>query len=337
MTAEQTRDPAPRDPARGHRILVCLDRTPDSEASLFPALSLARTLNSAVTLAHVLEPREPHQRAHATDVLDWEISRLEGRAYLEQIRKSAEASLGRSIDTRLEQGRPAERIVDLERELGVDLTFLGSNAGAGLAHLGGTAQQLLATMHGSLYLAHARPNASAAPPLRILVPLDGSIRTESVLPLAARIAHANRAELLLVNVVREPIANAFMRAGDGLDLARQLATELESAATRYLHRLSEQLASEVASVRTLVVRHANEPQCILDVSNSEHIDLLVLSAHGAGCDPARSFGGVASVLLMRSTVPILVLQDLPEQDAQRKNAAADVGVPLRARFSAEGA
>ncbi len=318
---------------RGHNVLVCLDRSPFSEACLPYAVSLANTFGSTVTLLHVMQPRSEHPGPQTTLALGWEISRQEAQGYLERLEKEASAALGRSVEVRLEQGRPAERIVDVAREIGADLIVLASHGEGGVTEtLGSTAQQVLAAVRGSLLIVHSSSTTPRMGVLkRILVPLDGSLRTESVLPIVARIADACGAEILLAHIVEEPVQTEVLRAPEDLKLAHELATRLEASAKLYLEGLRDQVPRDVASVRTLVVRHPNERQCLLEIAKRERIDLVVLSAHGAACDPARSFGSVTAHLATHGMVPILVLQDVPECE-QHRNEDTDDAPPLRASF-----
>jgi nucleotide-binding universal stress UspA family protein len=323
------------------RILVCLDRSPFSEVCLPYAVCISRTFGSALTLLHVLEAQHersgPRSGPHSTDAVGWEISRREAHEYLEGIERQAMEQCGQRVDVRLEQGRPAERILALARELGTDLTVLGSHgeSGVGAWSLGSTVQQVLAVTGGSVLVARSSsPAPSSVCPTRILVPLDGSPRTESVLPTAARIAQANGAELVLAHVVDEPQATAVCAAED-LELARELAAHLESRARGYLDRLRDQLAREGASVRTVVIRRMDGRRALLELIQKEGIDLVVLSAHGATCNATQPFGSVTAYLLAHSTVPLLVLQDLPEPELQRVGNVVDeeVAPPLRASFA----
>jgi nucleotide-binding universal stress UspA family protein len=316
-----------------------MDRSPFSDACLPHAISLAKVFGSALTLVHVMQPRHESTGPGTTDALCWEISRQEVRAYLERLEKEATLALGHPVDVRLEQGHPAERIVALAREIGADLIVLGSHGEGGVTpwNLGSTVQQVLAVARGSVFIVHSSPVAEAVVvPRRILVPLDGSLRTESVLPQVARMASACGAELLLVHVVQELPPTEVLLASDALELAHDLAVQLEASAQRYLERLRNRLAREVAEVRTLVVRHPNERQCLLEISQKERVDLIVLSAHGSACDPARPFGSVAAHLLTHSNVPVLVLQDLPEKELRRvPDADEGPAPPLRSSHPPE--
>jgi nucleotide-binding universal stress UspA family protein len=282
-----------------------------------------------MTLVHVMQAREP-AGLRMNDALGWEISRQDARGYLDRLEQRASQALGEPVDTRLEQGRPAERILDLARELTADLCVLGSR-GEGdspAGTLGSTLQRVLAVASQSVFV--APPSAmtpSTVAPKRILVPLDGSLRSESVLPVATRIASAHGAEILLVHVVQEPSPTELLGAAEDMALARTLAARLEYGAHRYLERLRQRVAHEGTAVRALVARHANNRHCLLEISQREKADLLVISAHGSACDSAEPFGSVAASLLARSTIPLLVIQDLPERNVRQGQDAPTTLAP----------
>jgi nucleotide-binding universal stress UspA family protein len=301
----------PHDVHAIRRILACVDLSRFSEMCLQHAVAVSRSLGGAITLLHVMDPPRERSGLQTTDVLDWEISRQEARAYLEGLQRQGTEASGCKVEIRLEQGHPAERITAVARELDADLTVLGSQGDRdAIWNLGSTAQQVLAVARGSVLVAHAGSSEGAVSPKRILVPLDGSLRAESVLPTAVRLASANEAELLLVYVVREPVPTAVLRAPEDLDVARELDNRLEGSGKQYLEGLRVQLQREGASVRTAVLRSADERQSLLELARTERSDLIVLSAHGSTCNPAMTSGSVTAHLLTHSVVPLLVLQDL---------------------------
>lgn len=314
-------------------MLVCLDGSPGAEVSLPYVRMIAKTFASTVTLVRVLEP--DHAGPHMSDVLSWEISRRAADAYLERLQEQTAALLGRPVQVRLEQGEAGQRLVDVAREIGADLVVLSNHGSGGGAasHLGSTVHQVLAIARSSVFVVHTSASSPAALPKRLLLPLDGSLRTESVLPTAARIAKAYGAELLLVHVVQEQLPTLVLNAPEDLALSHELALHLESSALRYLDELRDRLAREDTSVRTLVVRHANERQALLDVSRREHADLIVLSAHGSACDPGQSFGSVTTDLLAHSHVPMLVLQDIPDAHAHAADEHASAAPRMRASYA----
>jgi nucleotide-binding universal stress UspA family protein len=311
-----TAETQPRDALSTHRILVCVDRSAFSEPCLRHAVAFAKSLGGAITILHVMEPPRERSGLRTTDVLDWEVSREEASAYLARLEGEGTQALGRRVETRLEQGHPATRIAAVARELDADVTVIGSQGERGATwNLGCTAQDVLALARGSVFLVPSVSGAAGeVSPKRILVPLDGSLRAESVLPTAVRIAGANDAELLLVVVVSEPVRTALLRAPEDLEVARDLTTRLEVSGKRYLEGLCEQLVREGTTVRTLLLRSTDERRCLVELSKKERSDLVILSAHGSTCNPALASGSVTAYLSAHSVAPVLVLQDLGESD-----------------------
>ncbi len=323
----------PREAKGIRRILVCLDRSPLSEVCLPYATLLAKTFGSDITLLHVMQPMAEHGGQKTTDPLVWEIARREVESYMGKLGEETERSTGRPVETRIEQGHPAERIGAFARTMSADLTVLGRHGAGGMTgwQLGSTAQQVLGVTRASVLLTRSSGAATTSVvPRKILVPLDGSVRTESVLPTAARIAKEHGAELLLVHVVAEPVSTAMQTDAD-FELARALATRLEAGANRYLARLVEQMTHDVKKVTSLVLRNVDRSETLLLLAQEQQVDLVVLSAHGSTCNPGRAFGGMAMHLLAQCTVPLLVLQDLPVVEAEPKTDSQ--APPMRASFA----
>ena len=313
------------------RILVCVDHSPFSEICLRFGVAISRSLGAAITLLHVMQPSDERSGAQATDALDWEIGRQEAGAYLEGLEKEGERASGRRVETRLEQGNPAERIIAAAREIGADLTVLGSQGDHGDSdrNLGSTAQQVLESGRGSVLVVRSGATTLDDVPFkRILVALDGSARAESVLPTAVRIAGTHEAELLLVLVVKEPVATAVLSSPEDIEAARAVASRAEVNAKGYLDGLRDMLVREGTSVRTVVLRSGDERHSLLEVSRKERIALVVLSAHGSTCNPNLTAGSVAVYLLAHSLVPLLVLQDLRDSELRgREDVERDAPPP----------
>lgn len=323
----------PRTARAVRRILVCIDHSSFARACVRHAIAISKSLGGTITVLHVMQP--PHERAgtHATDVLDWEIERQAELALLGELEREATKAAGHHVETRLEQGHPAQRIVAVARELDAGVTILGSRGERGDApwDLGSTVLQVLAVAQGSVLVVRSTTAAETdiVCPKRILVPLDGSVRAESVLPSTLRIASMHGAELLLALVIQEPIVTRVLCSPEDLSAARDLATRLEISGKRYLEELRGQLSREGASVRTLVLRSPDERQCLLELSRNEQSDLIVLSAHGSNCNPAVISGSVTVSLLAHAAVPLLVLQDLHEAEL-RGPEGGHRAPPLRA-------
>jgi nucleotide-binding universal stress UspA family protein len=326
----KTRDPT----MPGHRILVCVDRSKPADGCLAHAIVLARALGSELTLVHVLQPLDQICSQH--DVLDWEVARQEAQAHLERLVDQVTRALGRAPDVRLEQGRAAERIVELMREINADLTVLGSHGdGATAWNLGSTVQQVVRASRGSVFIVPLACAADPRSPQRIVVPLDGSPRTESVLPTVVRLAQPYDAELILLHVTQALLPTSVLHTDEDLELASRLAARLKISAKAYLEGLRSRLMREGVRVRTVVEHHANQRHCIVETAQRERADLIAVAAHGAACDPTRTFGTVTEYLLAHSVVPLLVLQDLPDSELHAPEYGDKMAPPLRASFPPE--
>lgn len=156
---------------------------------------------------------------------------------------------------------------------------------------------------------------------RILVPLDGSIRAEQAIPVAARIARATGGALILVRAVsttpewwpamerRPDVAQAVIDAG---------LTE----AKQYLVAASTAQALSAVSTETVVL-YGPAATSILAVAHSSGADLVVLCSHGYTGLTRWVMGSVAEKVARHAAVPVLVLREggpvpaAPHPDATR--------------------
>jgi nucleotide-binding universal stress UspA family protein len=291
---------------RIRRVLVGLDRTPASEVCLPYAQIVAETFDAALTLTHVMPSVTAGSR---TDVLEWEIARRESDQYLQTARELLQERVTSKVDTLVTQGTPKERLATSVLEIDADLAIV---AGASPLDPGGRlagtiVQRLLATTRASVLVAHG---SASVPPRHVLVPLDGSPRTESVLPSVVALAQRYEAEVTLVHVVAERSSSSVLTRPSDLMLVQQLTTRLQQSAEEYLDRIRARELRDLPNVRRVVRARTDERRALLEIASQAQADLVVLSAHGATCDPEDACGGVTSYLLAHAHTPLLVLQDV---------------------------
>jgi len=133
----------------------------------------------------------------------------------------------------------------------------------------------------------------------LLVPLDGSHLSESILPIAARLARRADATLTLIHVVEK-------HAPAAKHSQRHLVTPVEAAA--YL----EETARMPALEGLRVITHVHEAE-VRDVARSitEHTaelapDLVVMSTHGVGGARRLLFGAIAQQVIALGATPVLL-------------------------------
>jgi nucleotide-binding universal stress UspA family protein len=119
-------------------VLYATDFSPESLAALPFAMSLAQEHAARLTLLHVVKAPEPGDLVHAEQ-------------YAESIRRQltalipGEAGLWCEPNVQVEQGNPAEKILETAIALGADLIVLGVRSAGG--HMGATTHLLRHTAH----------------------------------------------------------------------------------------------------------------------------------------------------------------------------------------------
>lgn len=140
---------------------------------------------------------------------------------------------------------------------------------------------------------------------RILVPLDGSLRAERALSMAARLARASRGTVILLRVVEAASEEDAALSGASA-LARRSIRAQQDEAQQYL--ATRALAKEIAGIPlTLMVRSGPVVSTILAVARTFHADLLVLCRQDDWREPPSTLDDMAEQCLEQSEIPLLLL------------------------------
>jgi len=318
-TSGAERDAAAR-LAGPRRIGVLVQGHPERDAlTIRHAAAVASALRTPLTIARIVAPPPAGEPA---DPIDWHLRALEIRAELERFRAEvARIPLETRTDV-LEACEPAQ-VRRWASAQALDLIVTGSN-GEDREGLADGLYPLLADGTISLLVVCGDSPAADAPLYaRILVPLDGSARAESALPLALQLAHAHKAELLLVHAVPPlELTEVGPLSSEDLDLQQRVRRRNEEVARAYLERVRGWIAGSGQTARSVLVGNGDVRRHLADVIGRERVDLVVLSAHGHGAAEGP-YGSVAAYLIAHRTVPVLVRQDAPDRPRPLK-----VGSPL---------
>jgi nucleotide-binding universal stress UspA family protein len=145
---------------------------------------------------------------------------------------------------------------------------------------------------------------------RVIVPLDGSSRAESALPLALRLTKAEGAELLLVHAVPKPeLTEIGPPEPEDNELRARVQHRNERVAQAYLSCVSARMSCKTPSIRTLLLRNGDSRHLLARAIEDESADLIVMASHGHGAHNDVAFGSVASHLLTHATAPILLVRN----------------------------
>lgn len=141
---------------------------------------------------------------------------------------------------------------------------------------------------------------------KILVPLDGSQRAEGILPHVEDLASRYQSTILLLQIVEPTIAYA-----SPYDVYPELS--LEDAERRakdvsvYLSNLARRFQGE--GVRTQChVEQGPVVTTILDLANSEDVDLIAMASHGRSGLARVFYGSVAAGVLSHVDRPLLLVR-----------------------------
>jgi nucleotide-binding universal stress UspA family protein len=142
----------------------------------------------------------------------------------------------------------------------------------------------------------------------ILVPLDGSVRAEQALPMAARIARSSGGSLHLVRVV-SPLYDFSGGWAPGSLITEQMIDAEIATANAYLKTMAASPLLRGIETNSEVVFAFGSPALrILEVAEASETDLIVICSHGRTGLTRWALGSVAHTLVHHSTIPLLVLR-----------------------------
>ncbi|HEX7901862.1 MAG TPA: universal stress protein [Planctomycetota bacterium] len=271
------------------KILVALDGTRTSESILPYVEFLLRYQDADLTLATV----SPPGKAVEDDYLRETAERLNRK--------------GAVVSYETLSGHPADALVAFAAGGRFDLLALCSRK-AGLKRLlfGSVAEEILRTSTVPVFVVPPAEKREAPPALnKILLPLDGSHRSASILKPAAVLAKAFGAKLCFVTVVAP---------------TKKDELPVETVAHN-LFRDQKALRDEGLDVDVAVL-YGDPVDRVLAYAEENNVDLIGLATHGRGGLNKLRYGNVAESLLRKSHRAMLVVRTaaIPKTKARSSRA-----------------
>lgn len=308
-------------------ILVPLDGSPLSEGALPAACAIARSTGATLHLCHV----RTHTSAapisiEGLPVIDEQLhslSALHDRVYLEQVRDRLVAEQELPITVTVldphatpDHDQPVPCLIARHaRAIGAELIVMTTHGRGGLSRfwLGSVADALVRLSPAPLLLLRTPEGAPAGGrPLqvrRILIPLDGSARSEAIVAHALELGRLLGAELTLLRVVVPPVLGAAAPFTTPTDFDPERTRRDEAAAQSYLGALAQRLAGEGVAVRTRVVVTDQVAPAILEECERGGCGLIAIATAGRSGLRRLLIGSVADKVLRRADVPLLLHRD----------------------------
>lgn len=288
-------------------ILVPLDGSELSEVVVPYAEAVAAVTPMRLRLLAVVKP-EPRALTSRSERLAEQLELRQQTKLEEQLHQVAVSLRERGVlvETQVVRGDPVDAILAAAAQPEVAAVALATHGRGGLdrSFMGSVTDKVMRLSPRSTLL--VRPPYMPPPhhPVtleRLLVPLDGSDRAEAALPLANRLATADT-RLFLVRV--EPWRTEGAAPYGTVPEFVQLEEDVAEAAEQYLALLTRGLATR-GSIACRVLRGRPGPS-LVDFALHEHVDLVVMTTHGAGGLRRLVLGSTAD-FVVRSGVPTLLL------------------------------
>jgi nucleotide-binding universal stress UspA family protein len=294
-------------------ILVPLDGSTFAESALPLALTISRRGGAEVELATVHEP-VPTFAYH-----EWEQAAREwSESYLSDVKERVSASVGSSIETSVHSGRVADTLCKRAEELGADLAVMATHGRGAFTRtwLGGVADSFL--RHAPCPVLLVRPDEEGQAdvtgdwaPGTILVPLDGSELSTTILDRVTELAQLFGSRILLLRVVAYPVEIASPYLPHTVRMNQEIVEEAKTVARQYLKRVAAPLAARGLEVDQDVVVDTQAGHGILKAAQERDVGLIAMSTHGRGGVVRAVLGSTADKVIRGAHRPVLAYR--PEE------------------------
>lgn len=299
---------------RLQRILVPVDfSTPSVEALRF-ALPLARQTGARIDLLHVVAPFVVPLDASDFHGKWDQYQARQMRQATARLRRLAANKLARALrgDSLVREGSPAAVITAVAGERESELLILSTQGHTGLKRflLGSTAEAVVRRAPCPVLTvrpcgsdrARTSPCTKPGGMRSILVPVDFSERSRSLIQYAAAFAARFGASLVLLHVVDHidiPSRVAYMATGLQLVVLERGIRQLQELAQR-------SLPPGIHAER--IVRVGTPYDVIRRVASLEHTDLIIIATRTHGGLQRILLGSTAARVVRHAPCPVLVLR-----------------------------
>ena len=282
-------------------IAVLLDGSKEAAQAIPMAKTVARSTKARVTiLSAIKEPSNARKKKTHHIVME------ERNTYLKRMTNDF-INNGIRAQYVIREGSISDVTKQYIDEDGIDLVVTTTRGKSGKPHWldGGISRKLVQLIDVPILIVKYRDEGYPAMPgvKHIMVTLDGSVYSERALPYARVLAKAFGSELLLMSVPAVPEAQDYRAAPDVVEKVRHKA---ETNMRKFLHDIVRLLRKDHLRVRTLVKGY-NPARTVVEVSNEEKMDMIMLTSRGRGSLELLLMGSVAEEVVSNTRIPIFMM------------------------------
>jgi len=283
-------------------ILVPLDGSPLAEQILRLVRPLARRTEAHIVLVAAVVPT--HTWLGAEEPRDEESA--SAGAALESIRQSLNAE-GLKASVKVMSGKAADCIRDAATSEGADIIAMTSHGRSGLPRLvtGSVTDEVIRTAPEPVLVLRASDLEPDDLEINeILVALDGSPLSESIIPVVEGMAQQLGASILLVRAVT-PSTLLFL--SEFIPSSPPALDEIEAKAKRYLEGIAKKIRQSGIKVKTDVATDY-AAEAIIDVATRKSVDLIAIGTHARSVAGRLVMGSTADNVARHSPKPCLLIR-----------------------------
>ena len=304
--------------------MVPLDGFATSERALAPAIRLARDTGARLHLVHVIDPIKFPPYAPAVPTAEWWNGGAIDAAkdYLDRLRLQLLLECGVEGSGTVLQGLIAPSLLHEAEQIDADLIVMTTHQRSPVQRLfvGSVAHEVArSSLCPVLFMRAAEviPEERAQDTFKhILVPIDGSPHSETILPFARDIARVDKGQVTLLHVVMSTAAIPMVSGGfvpssimERVDPAAEL-----HAGQMYVDRIANTLCDYDVRPRAKLAASTSIANEILQFAKDNSVDLIAMTTHGQGGLWRLLLGSTADRVLRASDVPVLLFNPKEDHD-----------------------
>ena len=203
------------------------------------------------------------------------------QTYLEGVQKELQSE-GLDVEMVIRSGFIADATQMLVHEKHIDIVVTSTRGKSGELNWtsSGVSRKLIQKINQPIFLVQATEDGVLAPPKldKILVPLDGSIFSERVLPYARSLAQVFGAEIILLSVPAVPEPEDYSAPSE---LIEEIRRKAEEEMENFLDAVARSLRESGIKVRTMVTGTL-PVRTIVNIGHEEDVDMIMNTSRGRG-------------------------------------------------------
>ncbi len=257
------------------KVAVLLDGSKYAEEALPWATLYCKRTGANLTILSSIKTK----LTNADEEFEKEFSKR--KEYLDGVKKKLENE-GFDIEPVIRPGFIADATQMLIQERDIDIVVTSTRGKSGELNWtsGGLSQKLIQKISQPIFFVQTTADGKSAEPRlnKILVPLDGSIYSERVLPYARSLAQGFDAEIILLTVPAVPEPEDYSAPAG---LIEDIRTKAEAEMEHFLNAVARSLRESGIKVRTMV-KGTLPVRTIVSVGEEEDVDIIMSTSRGRG-------------------------------------------------------